>query len=90
MPPARSHTNSEIVPGVLPWISSCCGAVTIASATSGTVSDTREIAEPTLRMVERPTSRSTVVAAAAMPVGLEPEKATGCWACGVATRTTMM
>ena len=36
MPPARSHTNIEIVPGALPWISSCCGAVTIASATSGT------------------------------------------------------
>jgi hypothetical protein len=39
-------------------MSSCVGAVTIASATSGTVSDTRVIGVPTFSTVDRPTSRS--------------------------------
>ena len=79
MAPALSQTNSEIVPGFLPWMSSCDGAVTSASAMSGTVSETRAIAAPTLSTVERPTIRSmsdpltasrTTVADAA-PVGLK-------------------
>ena len=56
--PALSQTNSEIVPGFLPWMSSCDGPVGSASAMSGTVSDTRAIAEPTLSTVERPTISS--------------------------------
>ena len=44
--PALSQTKSEMVPGFLPWMSSCDGAVTIASAMSGTVSDTRAIFAP--------------------------------------------
>ena len=43
--------------------------------TPGTVSDTREIVEPTLRIVDRPTSRSIVVASgelAAGPGEIEP------------------
>ena len=82
--------------GVLPWIRSCCGAVTIASATSGTVSETRAMPAPTLRIVERPTRRSMLVAsggAAAGPPVIapgEPLNDVGCCACGVATRMTMM
>ena len=53
--------EQRIVPGCLPWMSSWVGAVTIASAMSGTVSDTRAIGEPTLSTVERPTSRSISV-----------------------------
>src|SRR5437660_1370476 len=96
MPPALSHTNSEIVPGCLPWMSSCCGVVTIASAMSGTVSDTREIVEPTLRIVDRPTSRSIVVASGELAAGpgeiepAEPLNDADCCAWGVATRITMM
>ena len=41
--PALSQTNIEMVPGFLPWMSSCAGAVTSASAMSGTVSETRAI-----------------------------------------------
>jgi len=78
-------------PGVIRF-----GDVTIASATSGTVNDTRAIGAPTLRIVERPTSRSMSVASpgaaggpATMALG-EPLNATGCCAWGVATRITMM
>src|SRR5687767_1346025 len=96
----------EIVPGALPWIRSSCGAVTIASATSGTVSETRAIGDPTFRIVERPTRRSMLVAlggSAAGPALIEPGDpdplnatgpstllGAGCCACGVATRMTMM
>ena len=43
-------------------MSSWPGAVTIASATSGTVSETREIGAPIFSTVDRPTRRSTSVA----------------------------
>ncbi len=59
MPPARSHTNIEIVPGALPWMRSWPGVVTIASATFGLVSETRVMVLPTLNSVERPTSSAT-------------------------------
>src|SRR5688500_4028240 len=63
---------------------------------SGTVSDTREMGEPTLRTVDRPTSRSTSVGAsgaAAAVVGAAAEATNagaGCCAWGAATRMTMM
>ncbi len=93
--PALSQTNSEIVPGFLPWMRSCEGAVTNASAMSGTVSDTRAIFAPTFSTVDRPTIRSIsepliasrTTVADAVPVGL---KTCGCCACGAATRMTMM
>ena len=69
MPPARSHTNIEIVPGALPWIRSCPGEVTIASATSGLVSETRVIGWPTVSSVERPTSSATSVSTGAAAAG---------------------
>src|SRR6188474_599432 len=59
MPPDRSQTNNEIVPGAFPCNSSCCGEVTIASATFGVVSDTRVIGSPTEITVDRPTSSWT-------------------------------
>ena len=46
MPPERSQTNIEIVPGILPLISNSLGDVTSASATSALVSDTRAIGLP--------------------------------------------
>ncbi len=46
------------MPGSLPWIRSCVGPVTIASAIFSTVSDTRAIGDPTFSTVERPTIRS--------------------------------
>ena len=72
--------------------------MTIASAMSGTVSDTRVIVAPTFRIVERPTSRSMSVAlisAAGGAVAVGPpfaanEEAGCCAACGAATRMTMM
>ncbi len=93
--PALSQTNSEMVPGFLPWMRSCDGAVTIASAMSGTVSETRAIVMPTFSTVERPTIRSMsdplaasrMTVADAVAVGL---KICGCCACGAATRMTMM
>src|SRR5947209_7049064 len=57
--PLRSQTNIEMVPGNLPLMSSWFADVTIASATSALVSDTREIGVPTSTTVERPTSRRT-------------------------------
>ena len=97
MAPALSQTNIEIVPGGLPWMSSCPGPVTIASAMSGTVSDTRVIAAPTLRMADRPTSRSISVGISAAARGAPGAVAlTGtnagacCRASGAATRITMM
>jgi hypothetical protein len=51
-----SHTNIEIVPGALPWISSWLGVVTIASATLGLVSETRVMPAPRFSSVDRPTS----------------------------------
>ena len=59
MPPALSQTNIEIVPAVLPWMSSWLGVVTIASATVGLVSETRVMAEPMFSSVERPTRSCT-------------------------------
>ncbi len=70
--------------------------MTIASAMSGTVSDTRAMGEPTLTTVDRPTSRSMSVASGsgAEPAVQEPGagvKAGGaCCAIGAATRMTMM
>ena len=97
MAPARSHTNSEMVPGCLPWMSSWVGAVTIASAMSGTVSETRAIGAPTFSTVERPTSRSTSVGASIMAAGAAAGAAAeaanvgaGCCARGAATRMTMI
>src|SRR5207249_1368153 len=58
-PPLRSQTYIEIVPGILPLISSWLADVTTASATSALVRDTREIALPTSTIVERPTSSRT-------------------------------
>ena len=49
-----------MVPGALPLSSSSLGEVTIASATSGLVSETRVMAAPTSRTVERPTITLTV------------------------------
>ena len=96
--PALSQTNSEIVPGCLPCTSSCVGAVTIASAMSGTVSETRAIVVPTFSTVDRPTIRSMSVpltasrttAEVAGVAGVAAVKAGGCCACGAATRMTMM
>ena len=62
MPPPRSHTNSEIVPGAFPCSSSCNGEVTIASAMLGVVSDTRVMGCPTEMTVDRPTSSCTSLA----------------------------
>ena len=71
--------------------------MTIASAMSGTVSETRAIADPMFRIVERPTSRSTSVGASSMmpeaPAAATSDGAgagAGCCACGAATRMTMM
>ncbi len=70
--------------------------MTIASATSGTVSETRAIGAPTLSTVERPTSRSTSVGVSTIGAGpavgvTDATKAgDGCCAWGVATRMTMM
>ena len=65
MPPARFHTNIEIVPGVLPLISSWFDDVTMASAMSALVSDTRAIGEPMSITIERPTIRCTFSPSAA-------------------------
>src|SRR5438445_6153659 len=62
MAPARSQTNSEIVPGILPLRSSWFGDVTIASAMSALVSDTRAIGLPMSITVERPTRSRTALA----------------------------
>src|SRR5690606_31203607 len=94
--PNLSHTKSEIVPGALPCTSSCDGAVTSASATSGTVSETRAIGDPMLRIVDRPTRRSMVDPSIASRTAVDPEIDDGaganpgaCWACGAAARITM-
>src|SRR5690348_15049172 len=79
-----------MVPGSLPLTRSCPGAVTIASATSALVSDTRVIAVPTLTIAERPTDRRTALgtrstAAAAGPgaaVALDAAAATWTGAAG--------
>ena len=60
--PARSHTNIEIVPGVLPCSSSWLFDVTIASAMSGLVSDTRMIGAPISSTVDRPVTICTGIA----------------------------
>ena len=60
--PLRSHTNIEIVPGVLPLTSSWLVEVTSASAMSALVSETREIGVPTSITVERPTRSETGMA----------------------------
>ena len=57
--PARSQTNIVMVPGILPLTSSWLVDVTIASAMSALVSDTREIGVPTSMTIERPTSSRT-------------------------------
>ena len=65
-------------------------------STSGTVSETRAIGDPTFRIVERPTRSSMLVALGGTAAGPalmapgDPLNATGCWAWGVATRMTMM
>jgi hypothetical protein len=69
MPPARSHTNIEIVPGALPCTSSCCCDVTMASATSGLVSDTRVMPAATLNTAERPTRMLTSLVSASPGAG---------------------
>ncbi len=80
------------MPGCLPWMSSCAGPVTIASAMSGTVSDTRTICVPTFRIVDRPTSRSTEELSEGAITAPPPPKpgAGACRAWGAATRITMM
>jgi hypothetical protein len=71
--------------------------VTIASATSGTVRETRAIVLPTFSTVERPTSRSISVPLTASRIGVfaplagaPGANACGDCATGEATKTTMM
>jgi len=79
-------------------MSNWVGAVTIASAMSGTVSDTRAMGDPTLRIVDRPTSRSISVGtvsagsrgAGAVAAFAAVTSCGDCCAWGLATRITMM
>src|SRR5687768_14518465 len=76
----------EMVPGILPLISSWLGDVTSASATSALVSDTRAIGVPTSSTVERPTSRRTelgsasTAATAVLGAATALAESTGDWA----------
>jgi hypothetical protein len=77
MPPARSHTNIEIVPGALPLTSSWLDEVTSASATSALVSETRVIGRSTSSTTERPTSSVTGVATGSTMAPVD-EEGTAC------------